>query len=531
MNIPASIEYILLGAALLLLVSIVSSKISIKLGIPALLLFVAIGMLAGSEGPGGLYFDDAWLAQFLGIIALVFILFAGGLDTHWSGVRPVLGKGLALATVGVLISGVLVALFATLVLDFTLLEGLLLGVIVSSTDAAAVFAVLRAKGLRLKSGLDPLIELESGSNDPMAVFLTVSLTELLVHSDQLGSGASVTSNGSDDILADLLSLGSSLIGLVPEFVIEMAVGSILGYLFGRGMVLLVNRIRLDYEGLYPVLTMTLMLLAYAVTAALHGNGFLAVYIAGIVMGSSDFVHKRSLTRFHDGFAWLMQIAMFLTLGMLVFPSHLIPVAVPGVLVALFLMFIARPLSVFISLSLSRLGVREKAFIGWVGLRGSVPVILATFPLLAGVSKADTIFNLVFFIVLFSVLLQGTTLGSVAKWLKVEAATPSPGTTQHYPSEFVPLVGTNSRLSEILVPPGSPARGRSIMQLRLPQGALVVLVVRGERNIVPNGATVIAGGDKLLVLADDTATKDVADLVGSDHPQPTTTIPIQEHTPS
>ncbi|MGA7733038.1 MAG: potassium/proton antiporter, partial [Chloroflexia bacterium] len=369
-----------------------------------------------------------------------------------------------------------------------------------------------------------LIELESGTNDPMAVFLTVSLTELLVHSDQLGSGASIASNSTDDILAGLLSLGSSLIGLVPEFVIEMAVGSILGYLFGRGMVLLVNRIRLDYEGLYPVLTMTLMLLAYAVTAALHGNGFLAVYIAGIVMGSSDFVHKRSLTRFHDGFAWLMQIAMFLTLGLLVFPSHLIPVAVPGVLIALFLMFIARPLSVFVSLSLSRLGVREKAFIGWVGLRGSVPVILATFPLLAGVSKADMIFNLVFFIVLFSVLLQGTTLGSVAKWLKVEAATPSPGTTQHYPSEFVPLVGTNSRLSEIAVPPGSPARGRSIMQLGLPKGALVVLVVRGERNIVPNGATVIAGGDKLLVLADDSATKDVADLVGSDHPRPTTPTP-------
>ena len=331
------------------------------------------------RGPGGLYFDDAWLAQFLGIVALVFILFAGGLDTHWSGVRPVLGWGSLVANIGVLISGVLVALFATIVLDFTLLEGLLLGVIVSSTDAAAVFAVLRAKGIRLRSGLGPLIELESGSNDPMAVFLTASLTELLVHSGQAGA----TSTGTENVIGGLASLGPSLLGLVPEFVIEMVVGSVLGYLFGRGMVLLVNRIRLDYEGLYPVLTMTLMMLAYAATAALHGNGFLAVYVAGVVMGNSDFVHKRSLTRFHDGFAWLMQRTMFLTLGLLVFPSHLLPVVGSGVLIALFLMFIARPLSVFISLSFSKLGVREKAFIGWVGLRGSVPIILQLSPFWQG----------------------------------------------------------------------------------------------------------------------------------------------------
>ncbi len=505
MNVPTSIEYILLGASLLVLVSIASSKISGKLGIPALLLFLAIGMLAGSEGPGGIYFDDAWAAQFLGVVALVFILFAGGLDTEWTSVRPVLAQGVALATVGVLVSAILVAWFATVVLGFSLLEGLLLGAIVSSTDAAAVFAVLRSKGIKLKSGLRPLIELESGSNDPMAVFLTVALTELLARAASANpSLATAGSNG-------LISLGWSIVGLAPEFAIEMVLGSVLGYLLGRGMVLLVNRIRLDYEGLYPVLTMASMLLVYAGTTVVRGNGFLAVYIAGLVVGNSDFIHKRSLTRFHDGFAWLMQIAMFLTLGLLVFPSHIMPIIGSGVLVAIFLMFIARPVSVFISLLFAKLGVGEKAFIGWVGLRGAVPIILATFPLLAGVPKASTIFNMVFFIVLFSVLLQGTTLGLVATWLKVETADAS-STTYHYPLEFVPAPGAGSGLAEAVVPAGSFAAGRTIMELGLPRGALVVLIGRGEENIIPTGATVIKSGDKLVLLADENATEDVLNLV-------------------
>ena len=241
----------------------------------------------------------------------------------------------------------------------------------------------------------------------------------------------------------------------------MAVGCVLGYLLGRGIVWLINRIRLDYEGLYPVLTLTLMLLVYGGTASLHGNGFLAVYIAGLVVGNSDFVHKRSLMRFHDGMAWLMQIAMFLTLGLLVFPSQIVPVIGTGLVVALFLMLVARPVSVFVSLAFSKLRWREKAFVGWVGLRGAVPVILATFPLLAGLPKAPTIFNLVFFIVLFSVMLQGTTLGLAAKWLGVEESAAQKSAqvagSYHYPLEFVPLVGTESRLAEITVQEGSAPR--------------------------------------------------------------------------
>nr|MBA3715657.1 potassium/proton antiporter [Pyrinomonadaceae bacterium] len=311
-----AIEYILTGVAVLLLLSILASKASGRLGVPALLLFLAVGMLAGSEGPGGIPFDDAYAAQFLGVVALVFILFAGGLDTAWEDVRPVFGKAVALSTVGVLVTAALVGLFAWGVLGFSPLAGLLLGAIVSSTDAAAVFAVLRARSVGLKGEIKPLLELESGSNDPMAVFLTAGLTGLLVNQN------------------------SSVIGLIPMFFQQMALGTALGYGLGRGMVFVINRMRLEYEGLYPVFTLALVVLTYGATASLGGNGFLAVYIAGLVMGNNDFIHKQSLIRFHDGLAWLMQIAMFLTLGLLVFPSRLVPIVGVGLLVALFLMFVA-----------------------------------------------------------------------------------------------------------------------------------------------------------------------------------------------
>jgi cell volume regulation protein A len=505
MTVP--IEYVLLGASILLLASIASSKIASRLGIPALLLFLVIGMLAGSEGVGGLYFSDALFAQSLGVVALVFILFAGGLDTHWTSVRPVLTMGLSLATVGVLISATLVGIFAVLVLGFTLLEGLLLGAVVSSTDAAAVFAVLRSRGIKLKDGLAPLVELESGSNDPMAVFLTVGLTELVAHSEEISAG--VSNAGPDGVGAVALSL----LGLAPEFLIEMGVGSVLGLLLGRLIVIIVNRSRLDYEGLYPVLTTSLMLLVYGGTAFFHGNGFLAVYIAGLVVGNSDFVHKRSLTRFHDGFAWLMQVAMFLVLGLLVFPSQIVPVIGSGLVIALFVMILARPISVFAALAFSRLGWREKTFISWVGLRGAVPIILATFPLLSGIHQAGTIFNLVFFIVLFSVLLQGTSLSQAAQWLKVEAAGRSL-TTHHYPLEYVPAVGAESRRVEFVVPVGSKVAGRSIMQLGLPAGVLIVLITRDDDSIVPNGGTVLQEGDKLVVLANATDSTALTNLLAS-----------------
>jgi len=374
------IEMVLLVGAALLLLSVLASKASHRLGIPALLLFLVLGMVAGSDGPGGIYFDDHWLAQSLASVALAYILFAGGLDTKWEIVRPVLLPSALLSTVGVAMTAGLMGLFAHLALGFSPLQGLLLGAIVSSTDAAAVFSILRARDVRLSGRLEPLLELESGSNDPMAVFLTVGFTRLLT------------------------APSTSIIGLVPEFLIQFAIGGLLGYGLGRSVVWLINQLRLHAEGLYTVLTFATVLLVFGVTATLRGNGFLAVYIAGVTLGNHSFLHRRSLIRFHDGLAWLMQIVMFLVLGLLVFPSQLLPVAGSGLLVAAFLILVARPVSVMVILAPFRMSLAERTMVAWVGLRGAVPIVLATFPLLANLPQAQTLFNIVFFVVLTSVLL-------------------------------------------------------------------------------------------------------------------------------
>lgn len=467
-------EYILIGASILLLISVLVSKISDRFGIPALLLFLILGMLAGSEGLGGIYFDDPVLAQFISVIALVVILFAGGFSTEWNQVRPMLKEGLLLSTLGVFITAMVVGLFARSLLGLALLEGLLLGSIVSSTDAAAVFSVLRSKGISLKGKLKPLLELESGSNDPMAIFLTVGLIRLITQPDL------------------------SPLSLIGFFFQQMLIGAVVGYGMGRVMVLLVNRLKLGYEGLYPVLTLSLVFLTFGLTAVIGGSGFLAVYLAGIVLGHYSFIHKRSLLRFHDGLAWIMQIAMFLTLGLLVFPSRLFPIMGIGLLVAGCLMFIARPASVFIGLLPSKLGWREKTFVSWVGLRGAAPIILATFPLLAGLEQANLIFNVIFFIVLTSVLLQGTSIPLVAKWLGVDApAVPK----RLYPIEYNPMDGLKSELKEVPILSGSRLDGKAIVELGLPDGFLVILIARDNDFMVSSGGTVLQGGDTLLVLSD------------------------------
>ena len=468
-----TIELILLIAGLLLVLSLVASTASNQLGIPALVLFLVIGMLAGSDGPGRIAFDNAWVAQFVGVVALIYILFSGGLDTNWQHIRPVLGSGLVLANLGAVFSMLLVGGFAILVFDFAPLTALLLGAIISSTDAAAVFSVMRTRGVNLKGDLEPLIELESGSNDPIAVFLTIGLTQLLMQPE------------------------ASLWGLLVTFVLQMVVGALAGYGLGRGMTWLINRLPLRQEGLYSVLTLALILLVYGLTSLLRGNGFLAVYVAGIVMGNHNFIHKRSLLRFHEGIAWLMQISMFLTLGLFVFPSRLIPVAPMGLLLSLFLLFIARPLSVYGALLFARLGLAEKTMVAWAGLRGAVPIILATFPLLAGVPGADLIFHLIFFVVLTSVLVQGISISWMAQWLKVNAPQP---VIYHHALEFIPDVTIDSQLVELRVAPHSPIIGQSVVQMGLPRDALIVLVRRGVESLVPNGATVFEANDRLLLLA-------------------------------
>ncbi|HWP83332.1 MAG TPA: potassium/proton antiporter [Bacteroidota bacterium] len=466
------IDPLLLIGAVLILLSILLAKVSDNLGVPTLLLFLAVGMLAGSEGPGGIYFDDAGLAQSIGIIALIFILFAGGVDTHWESVRPVLWHSVGLATVGVFLTAVSIGLFCVAVLDFSPVSGLLLGAIISSTDAAAVFNVLRSKSVSLKGNLRPLLELESGSNDPMAVFLTVGMIELSLAPEM------------------------SMLKLVALFVTQMSLGGLLGVLGGKSMVWMLNRLRSPYEGIYPVAGLAFAVAIYGSAAVIGGSGFLAVYVAGVIVGNSDIVQKRWLLRFFDGLAWMSQIAMFLTLGLLVFPSQLLAVIGPGLLVSGFLMFVARPLSVLVVFARANFEWREKAFISWVGLRGAVPIILATFPLLANVPNANMIFNLVFFIVLTSVLLQGWSIPLVAKTLRVDAPLEK---KRRYPLEFDRMEGIDAELVELIVPFRSGMAGKSIVDLHMPQGSIIVLIGRDDKFIIPQGDTVLQEGDTLLAL--------------------------------
>lgn len=472
-----NLELYLLISALLMLLSVVSSKLSDKFGIPALFIFLGLGMLAGSDGILGIYFDNAKLAQSVGTLALIFILFGGGLDTSWKAIKPVLGAGLALATFGVIFTALFVALSVRYLLDFTWQESLLLGAIISSTDAAAVFAILRAQGISLKKRLAPLLELESGSNDPMAIFLTVAILQMI-----------------------LLPESSSLGEWIGKFFLQFLVGGIMGYLFGILLPPILNRIHLGHYGLYPVFSIAWVLLLFSASSFLGGNGFLAVYIAGIASNAREFVHKKNLIGFHDGLAWIMQIAVFLTLGLLVFPSDLPAIAPAALGISLWLIFVARPLGVFLTLTFSSLSLQEKAFISWVGLRGAVPIILATYPFLAGLESSSLIFNTIFFIVLTSILIQGTTLPRVAKWLKVEESkepkVPEPSIIAS------PLL--HHTLKQFYITKNSSVIGKSIAELELPSEFLILLIKREKEQIKPTGSTLFEEGDMLLIQCEDPA---------------------------
>lgn len=470
-----NIENILLIGSLLLLVSIIAGKTSYRFGVPTLILFLAVGMLSGSEGLGGIRFDDPQIAQFIGIVSLNFILFSGGLDTNWNEVKPVLWQGITLSTVGVLITAISLGTFVWLITDFSLVESLLLGSIVSSTDAAAVFSILRSKSLSLKKNLRPTLELESGSNDPMAYVLTIAFLTLVVHQDM------------------------SVVSIIPLFLQQMVFGAILGYVFGRISKLIINRIKLDFEGLYPVLVIALMFLTFSATNFVGGNGFLAIYICAVYLGNQNLIHKRTILKVYDGLAWLMQIVLFLTLGLLVFPSHILPVVGIGLLVSVFLIIIARPLSVFLSLLPFRMPIRRRFYISWVGLRGAVPIVFATYPLLAGIDKADMIFNIVFFVSVSSVLLQGTTLGIVAKWLGV--ADKKKETTSSSSEVFKAEYPTAS-MQEIIIAPNAYAVNKTIAELSFPKSANIAMIHRDGNYLTPTGSTVLAANDILVVLSNN-----------------------------
>lgn len=466
-------ENILLTGSILLLTSILAGKTSKHFGVPTLILFLVIGILAGSEGIGGIHFDDPQLTQFIGVVALNFILFSGGLDTNWQSIKPVLWRGIALSTICVCLTATAVGLFVHFIWGFTLAEGLLLGSIVSATDAAAVFSILRSKAIGLKANLGPVLELESGSNDPMAYFLTVSLTAVVVNQDMDPAQ------------------------LIPLFFKEFLLGAGIGYLMGKASAWLINRIKLDTDGLYPVLVLGLVIFTYSFTHFVGGNGFLATYLSAIILGNSDFIHKKSITRFYEGQAWLMQIVLFLTLGLLVFPSQIFPVIGMGLLISTFLIFVARPLGVFSSLAFFKTNTRSKLFVSWVGLRGAVPIVFATYPLIAGIEKAGLIFNLAFFISITSVLLQGTTLAWVAKKLHLSVPAATKKKTGLELAE-----NKKSRLEQLTIAENSVVANRKIVNAGLPLSVYIIAIKRDKVYLTPTGNTLLQAGDELYILAEN-----------------------------
>lgn len=469
-----TIENILLVGSLLLLMSIIAGKTSYKFGVPVLILFLAIGMLAGSEGLGGIYFDNPAVAQFIGIVSLNFILFSGGLDTNWAAVKPILREGVALSTLGVLLTALSLGTFVWLVTDFTIYESLLLGSIVSSTDAAAVFSILRSKSLALRTNLRPTLELESGSNDPMAYVLTIAFLTLVVHQDQ------------------------NVASIIPLFLKQMILGAVAGLGFGKLSKYIINSIKLDFEGLYPVLVIALMFITFSATDFVGGNGFLAIYICAVYLGNQDLIHKKTILKMFDGIAWLMQIVLFLTLGLLVFPSQVFPYMGIGLLISIFLILVARPVGVFLSLMFFKMKLRRRFYISWVGLRGAVPIVFATYPLLAGIEKANMIFNIVFFISVTSVLIQGTTLSVVAKWLKV--AMPEQDKKFNETDKLI-LELPKSALKEFEILPDYYAVNKRIVDLHFPSSAFIVMIKRNGEYIRPGGSTQLESKDVLMVLAD------------------------------
>lgn len=469
-----TIENILLVGSLLLFVSIIVGKTSYKFGVPTLILFLAIGMLAGSDGIGGIRFDDPKIAQFIGIVSLNFILFSGGLDTNWTSVKPILREGIVLSTLGVLLTALSLGTFVWYVTDFTIYESMLLGSIVSSTDAAAVFSILRSKSLALKNNLRQTLELESGSNDPMAYVLTIAFLTLVIHQDQ------------------------TLASIIPLFLQQMILGGIAGLAFGKLSKFIINKIKLDFEGLYPVLVITLMFITFSATDFVGGNGFLAIYICSVYLGNQDLIHKKTILKMYDGLAWLMQIVLFLTLGLLVYPSQIIPYLEIGILISLFLIIVARPLSVFLSLIFFKMKLKSRFYISWIGLRGAVPIVFATYPLLAGIDKANMIFNIVFFISVTSVLIQGTTLSIVAKWLNV--ALPEKAKPISETDKFISEI-PKSAMNEIKVSSDCYAVNKRIVDLAFPKNAIIAMIKRNDKFITPNGSTIIESNDILLVLAD------------------------------
>ncbi len=463
---PSASALVLLVIGVLALTSVLFSRTVDRLGVPVLLLFLALGMLAGSDGPGRIAFADYGLAVRLGTIALVLILFEGGLSTTLTSFRAVLWPATILATIGVAGTAALVALFARL-LGMPWAHALLLGAVVSSTDAAAVLAVLRGGRLALKAKVGRTVEVESCINDPMAVILTIATIEVL-------------KSGRPPGWAEALAVVGQLV-----------IGGVVGVLVGRAGRALLARLRLRTAGLYPVLTLALAFVSFGAATLVLGSGFLAVFTTGMVLGNSALPNRSALGRVHEALAWMGQVGMFLMLGLLVFPARLLDVALPGLATGLFLAFVARPLVVLPCLLPFGYSAREIAFVGWVGLRGAVPIILATFPVLAGVSQSQRIFDMVFFIVVVSSLVPGATLRWTARKARLHVPErPAPSAVLEINASHA----LDGELVAFLIEPPVAVCGAALQDVELPPGAAVVLLVRGKEVMAARGPTVLKPGD-------------------------------------
>ncbi len=478
-----TVELFLLIVSVLLFVSLLVGKMGSRFGVPTLLLFLLIGILFGADGLG-IEFNSPKVAQAIGVVALNIILFSGGMDTRLSEIKPIAAQGFILATIGVFLTALITGFFIFWLTNnffnavtFTLLESLLLASVMSSTDSASVFSILRSKNLSLKENLRPLLELESGSNDPMAYMLTIVLIQLIQSPDIDGWVA------------------------VWMFVKQLVLGGLAGYFLGKLFVKIINKINLDNDALYSVLLVTLMFFLFGITSFIGGNGYLAVYVGGLFIGNSRFVHKRSSLKFFDGMTWLVQIIMFLTLGLLVNPSELLPIAGVGIVIGVFMIFVSRPITVHASLlPFRKMSLRAKNYVSWVGLRGAVPIIFATYPLISDIAHAKTIFNIVFFITIISLLVQGTTVSSMANWLKLSQVSPRRYKLKNFDVEIADEI--KSYMSEISIKSEYLANGSRLMDLNVPDNTLIAMVKRDDQFFIPRGNTELSVGDKILVITDD-----------------------------
>lgn len=472
--------------SILIFISILISKTGYRFGIPTLLLFLLVGMLFGSDGLG-LQFNSAEDAQFIGMIALSIILFTGGMDTKYSDIRPVLKQGILLSTVGVLLTTLLTGLFIFYIsgwddtnIELSLMASLLLAATMSSTDSASVFNLLRSQKMNLKENLRPMLELESGSNDPMAYMLTIVLIQVLSSGDALSTGL---------LLRDLL--------------VQFLIGGAVGYSMGRLMSWLINKIGLSNSSLYSILLLSMVFMTFIATDLLKGNGYLAVYISGIVTGNAKLVHRKEINTFMDGLTWLFQIIMFITLGLLVNPHELLDTAAVALLIGGFMIVVARPVSVFACLLPFRnFSVRARLFVSWVGLRGAVPIIFATYPVITNVADSHRLFNIVFFITLLSLIVQGMTISSVARWLKLDLPLRKEGNEfgVELPEEI------DSQLHDITLTEAMLRNGNRLADMDIPRGSLVMLVKRGNEFLIPNGQMHLQAGDKLLFITEGARTE-------------------------